>query len=191
MTEITKKKKQNFEVQSIIKNFKKILKKNSHFLIIVLGLNVLMVLIIILYFHFAFNREHFIIKKALENINQQPRGEDISLVSPLIIEKLQKSGIERYFLSKVELIGNYYTPVVHLCLFKDGKPIYSQYVYETWALINYPSKQIPEVALVRYKLLPEDNINFNLDKSCFIKEIKTSKDWQEIEENYGFSKEQF
>ena len=191
MAKITKKKKQNFEVQSIIKNFKKILKKNSHFLIIVLGLNVLIALVIILYFHFALNREHFIIKKALENINQQSSGENIALVSPLIIEKLQKSGIERYFLSKVELIGNYYTPVVHLCLFKDGKPIYPQYVYETWALRNYPSKQIPEVALVRYKLLPQDNVNFNLDKDCFIKEVKTDKDWQEVEEKYGFSLSKF
>jgi hypothetical protein len=191
MTEITKKKKQNFEVQSIIKNFKKTIKKNSYFVIIVLGLNVLMVLIIILYFHFALNREHFIIKKALENINQQSAGGDVSLVSPLIIEKLQNNGVERYFLSKVELIGNYYTPVVHLCLFKDGKPIYPQYVYETWALINYSSKQIPEVAMVRYKLLPEDNANFNLDKDCFIKEIKTTKDWQEVEEKYGFSLSKF
>ena len=178
-------------MQSIIKNFQKILKKNLYFLIIVLGLNLLMALIIILYFHFVLNQEHFVIKKVLESINQQPAGEELPLVSPVVIEKLKNNGIERYFLSKVELIGNYYTPLVHLCLFKDGMPIYPQYVYETWALINYPSNQVPKIALVRYKLLPEDNANFNLDKNCFIKEIKTSQDWQEVEEKYGFSRLKF
>ncbi len=112
-------------------------------------------------------------------------------MSPEILFRLRKSGIERYFLSEVELINLHYTAKIHTCLYERGRPIYPPYVYDTWALVNYPEEPFPQIILIRYLLLPEDNPDFRPDKNCFIKEIKTEKDWQELKEKYGFFKEQF
>jgi len=112
-------------------------------------------------------------------------------VSPKTIARLKKTGVARYFLSNVKLINNHYVPVVHLCLFVNGKPIYPSYVYGYWSLLNYPNDLSPKIVLVKYLLLPEDSANFHLNSNCYIKEIKTDKDWKEVQEKYGFSKDRF
>lgn len=166
--------------------------------LITLLIGVFLIIIIIgIYFKYLISKEIKIIQNKMDYSLTQSNGKgttqiiDNSATSPVILAKLKESGIERYFLSNVELMNNHYVPVIYLCLFKEGKPIYPLYVYETWALVNYPDDLSPKVALIKYRLLPEDNANFNLDKNCFIREIRTDNDWQEMEEKYSFSKKQF
>ncbi len=93
--------------------------------------------------------------------------------------------IRRFFLSKID---KDYIPAVHWCLFKNKDrmfPIYPSYVYENWGVLPEDSPN-PEVSIVTYFLLPEDNARFNPDSSCYIKEIKTDRDWEEVESNYNF-----
>lgn len=161
-------------------------------LLLILVLNIAVISGLVVYFEISLRRERFLVDKALEISKQQMGVESIaSPLSPLILEELKKSGKEHYFLSKVELVNNYYTPLVHLCLFENGLPKYPQYLYETWSLVNYPSKGIPQISLVRYVLLPQDDASFKLDSQCFLKEITTEKDWQEVQKKYGFTKDQF
>lgn len=178
---------------------KKIKKNKSRLIVFALVVaGILTICFLGFYFKALIEKEGLEAKKELERTLQQlgrraepqPPGE-VEEVSPETIFKLRKSGIERYFLSKVELTGNYYIPLIHACLFKDGQPLYPLYLYGAWSLLYYPEEPFPQVALVRYLLLPEDNPNFRPDKACFIKEIKTEKDWQELKEKYGFLKDQF
>ncbi len=93
--------------------------------------------------------------------------------------------VRRFFLSRID---KDYIPAVHWCLFENKDrmlPIYPSYVYENWGVLPEDS-QDPEVSIVTYFLLPEDNANFHPDSSCYIKEIKTDQDWQEIERSYNF-----
>lgn len=185
------KQKQKKEIKKEKKLFKIQLTKLD---LIILTTSALLIIIILgFYFKYLINKEIVGIRKELNQTLLQSGNNiettaiiDNSATSPDLLAKLKESGIERYFLSKVEVMNNHYIPSVYLCLFKDGKPIYPNYIYETWSLLNYPDNLSPEIMLVRYILLPEDNANFNLDKSCFIKEIKTAKDWQEVENKYGF-----
>ena len=88
----------------------------------------------------------------------------------------------RYFLSKVELIKNRYTPHLIKCLSdKNGKEIYRQ-----WSAIYYPAYPPYKVSLVRVVF----NKKTSLNSTCFIKEIKNKKDWQEVEK-YKFYKNKF
>ena len=73
----------------------------------------------------------------------------------------------------------------------NEKPIYPSYIYDTWSALTYPDHHCPQIALVRYLLLPQDNVNFQPNKAYYIKEIKEEQDWQLIKESYGFNKEQF
>ena len=191
MAKILHKKRIKINPKHLIKKLQRILYPPHTRLYLIVGVNLLIILGLVLYFQHSLRQERFIMTKAIENMQQQSGVESASSVSPLTLQELKKSGIERYFLSKVDLVGNYYTPLVHLCLFDNGKPIYSQYVYETWALVNYPNTGIPKISLVRYLLLPQDNSNFQPDEKCFIKEIKTEQDWKDIQTKYGFTKNQF
>jgi hypothetical protein len=113
------------------------------------------------------------------------------IISPELWARLRKTGVERYFLSEVAKRDNYFVPLVHDCLFQNGKPLYPSYLYGSWEILYFPKDPPYQIALVRYLLLPEDNPSFKLDKSCFIKEIKTEEDWKEVEKKYGFLKIQF
>ena len=191
MIKTSPKRKIKMNLKRLMKKLKKGLSLSHRKVYFIEGINLLIIVSLILYFQHYLKQERFIMTKAIENMQQQSGVESASSVSPLTLQELKKSGIERYFLSKVDLVGNYYTPLVHLCLFDNGKPIYSQYVYETWALVNYPNTGIPKINLVRYLLLPRDNSNFQPDEKCFIKEIKTEQDWKDIQTKYGFTKDQF
>jgi len=96
---------------------------------------------------------------------------------------VEETNTEKYFLSKVELIGNSYTPILIECFFDDK----DKELYQQWSAIYYPSYPPYEVALVRVEFQRE----VFLDKTCFIKEVKTEGDWHEVKEKYGFSKERF
>ena len=89
----------------------------------------------------------------------------------------------RYFLSQVEVIENRHTPALVKCLFDEKETP----LYQEWSAIYYPSDPPYEVALVRVEL----NEGISLSDTCFIKEMLTEKDWQEIETKYNFSKEKF
>jgi len=148
------------------------------------------------YFKSLIEKERLEARKELEKILLEigpalPESGKNESTSPETLFELKETGIERFFLSEVELVDVYYVPTIHLCLFDKGRPIYPLYVYESWSLLNYPEKPPPQIALVRYLLLPRDNPAFQPDKACFIKEIKTEKDWQELGEKYGFSRDQF
>lgn len=175
----------------------KLKKDRMAFLILVIA-GILAISFSIFYFKSLVDKERLETKRKLEEILRQMESgaipappEEIEQVSPETLYRLREVGVERYFLSEVKLIGVYYTPMVHTCLFEKEKPIYPLYIYETQSLAIYPEKPPPEIALIRYLLLPEDNPDFQPDKACYIKEIKTDEDWQEVEEEYGFSRRQF
>jgi len=191
MIKTSPKRKIKMNLKRLMKKLKKGLSLSHRKVYFIEGINLLIIVSLILYFQHYLKQERFIMTKAIENMQQQPTIESIPLVSPLTLQKLKKMGIERYFLSRVDLVNNYFTPLIHLCLFNTGNPIYSQYVYETWALVNYPDTGIPKISLVRYLLLPDDNPSFQPNKECFIKEIITEQDWQDIKIKYGFTKDQF
>ena len=191
MIKTSPKRKIKMNLKRLMKKLKKGLSLSHRKVYFIEGINLLIIVSLILYFQHYLKQERFIMTKAIENMQQQPTIESIPLVSPLTLQKLKKMGIERYFLSRVDLVNNYFTPLIHLCLFDNGKPIYSQYVYETWSLVNYPDTGIPKISLVRYLLLPDDNPSFQPNKECFIKEIITEQDWQDIKIKYGFTKDQF
>jgi len=121
-------------------------------------------------------------------LTESPEISDMAHLEQL--QRLQKERVERYFLSEVDGVSSSFSLRVHDCLFAGGRTIYPLYIYGTWSYLAYPDA-IPEIALVRYLLLPEDNPNFQPDKNCFIKEIKTEQDWQEVEEKYNFSRRRF
>jgi len=163
------------------------------FLALIMG-GILAMSFLVFYFRSLIEKERLWIRKELEGILLQETGpisaERSEPTSQETLFSLRETGVERYFLSEVELIDARYTPIVHTCLFAEEEPIYPLYVYETWSMLDYPELK-PEIALMRYLLLPEDDPDFQPDKNCFIKEIKTEKDWQELEEKYGFSKSRF
>lgn len=172
------------------------LKRDRLILSVLVAGGILAVSISGFYFKSLIEKERLEAKKELERILLEARStstlpEKNEPTSPETLFELKETGIERYFLSEVELVDVYYVPTVHLCLFERGKPIYPLYVYETWSLLIYPEKPPPQIALVRYLLLPRDNPDFQPNKTCFIKEIKNEKDWQELREKYGFSRDQF
>jgi hypothetical protein len=108
--------------------------------------------------------------------------ENRELVKPETFLKLKESGISRYFLSGVKLIDNSYIPMIHACLHRENYP---SYIYHTWSSINYP-EYTPEIALIKYRLLPEDNDNFKPNSSCYLREIITENDLRNVEQVYGF-----
>lgn len=93
--------------------------------------------------------------------------------------------IKRYFLSKVELSENRYSPVLIKCLVdKQGKQLYNQ-----WSGIYYPDNSPYEVAIIKVEL--DKKTSLNLSDACFIKEIITEEDWKMVKSKYNFSKEKF
>ena len=127
-----------------------------------------------------------------EVISDIPQTRTVSrIVSPATLVQLKQTGVARYFLSEINLIASRYSPRVHRCLYNNNNPRFSQYVYETWAMLTYPKESPLQVALVRYLLLPEDNNAFIIDNDCYIKEINTREDWQYVNSKYGFQKEGF
>jgi hypothetical protein len=175
-------------------------KKNNFVILVILILLAGIVFVIFSNFYFKnlLKEERQEIKKEMERIvqglkNQEsaPISSKTESMSPEILARLKKTAIERYFLSEVELIDGIYTSTIFLCLFELGKPIYPSYIYGTKSMSYYPNTIAPEIALVRYLLLPEDNSDFQPDKGCFIKEIKIDKDWQEVKQKYNFSKDLF
>ena len=113
------------------------------------------------------------------------------IVSPETLIQLKKVGIERYFLSEINLIASRYTSKIHTCLYNGNRPRFPQYIYETWSMLSYPQNPPHEIALVRYSLLPVDNNRFIIDDDCYIKEIDTPADWAYVSKKYGFQKENF
>ncbi len=109
---------------------------------------------------------------------------------PLLLNRLKREGVSRYFLSEIELIENVYVVKTHSCLYdENNNPLYPKYFYETWSLLDYP-KEDPKIGLIRYSVLPEDNSLFNLDKNCYIEEIKSESQWEAIKK-YNFYKDRF
>lgn len=158
--------------------------------LILLSIQIFFFLFSFLYFKNLFLKEKTeILREIKKSLLEKQIPEKATF--PETISALKDVGIERYFLSEITLINGYYTPKIHLCLFKEEKPIYPSYIYDTWSVLTYPDHHYPQIALVRYLLLPQDNVNFQPNKACYIKEIKEEKDWQLIKENYGFNKEQF
>lgn len=176
--------------------FKKLKTKKINFFVLILGASVFLAVVLSgFYFRGLIYKERLKMEKDLEEvIYSLQRGAEfvpVEETSPETLLRLKKAGIERYFLSEVELIGAYYVSKIHRCLYEEGRPIYPRYVYETWSSINYPKDPPPQIVLIRYLLLPEDNSGFQPDKSCFIMEIESEEDWQEAEKKYGFSKSRF
>jgi hypothetical protein len=105
--------------------------------------------------------------------------------------RVKKEGIRRFFLSEV-VVNDLYVPKIHVCLFnQNDSPRYPHYIYDSWSSLSYPEESFPEIALVRYLLLPEDNDFFQPDKSCYIKEIVSENDWIEVNGKYKFFEELF
>jgi hypothetical protein len=125
----------------------------------------------------------------IANIQYQASG-SVPERSVADLERLSQEAIERYFFSEVQLIDNYYIPKINLCLHELGQPIYPLYVYDTFSTLYYPEKPPYQKALVRFLLLPEDNVSFQPDSKCFTKEIKSDGDWEDLAK-YGFLKELF
>ena len=145
------------------------------------------------YFKNLIEKERLEMQKELGRAGQlistkRPEISDMAHLEKL--QRLQKERVERYFLSEVDWTGSSFGLRMHDCLYSGNRPIYPFYIYETWSYLAYPDA-IPEIALVRYLLLPEDNTDFQPDKNCFIKEIKTEQDWREVEEKYNFSRNRF
>jgi hypothetical protein len=171
----------------------KIMKKNKkerNILFLFILIVTLVIIILFFYFNNLIKKERLEAKKDFERIILESGGIPDNLLdnkeqtSQETLNRLREDRIARYFLSEVELINNLYTPIIHICLHETGVPIYSSYIYETWSLLDYP-KDKPEIALIRYLLLPEDNDNFKPNESCYIKEIESENDWKEIEK-YNF-----
>jgi len=173
------------------------IRMNRSYLIIMEVVLLLVIVSLAVFFSYFIKKEMNAIRRESEHVvlqntgNQGTSMEVGNKISPLVMAQLRKEGIGRYFLTKVKLINNSYIPLVNLCLFQNGQPIYPLYIYETWSLVNYPDSLNPQKALVKFLLLPKDNKNFQLDKSCFLKEIKTDADWIEMENKYNFSQKQF
>ncbi len=171
-------------------------KKNKTFVSILIVSVILTVVVSFVYFKKSIERERLETKREMEKIIWDSRQTPENLteredeITPQTLQRLEQSGINRYFLSEIKLINNLYTPVINICLTDKGISIYPRYVYETWSMLDYPDIE-PEIGLIRYKLLPEDNDSFQPNETCYIKEIKTEKDWQEIEEKYDFRKTLF
>jgi hypothetical protein len=195
MVKTTRKKNKLFDIQVIIKNLQKKLKKDPK--LVILGIIIIFFIInsvIFIVWNYALNKKLSRIKLNVEKslvAENQNQIIDNNVTAPELVSEIQKNGISRYFLTETERINNHYVPRVYLCLFNNGEPIYPRYVYENWALLNYPNDLNPEIQLIKLILLPQDNNNFQLNKDCFLKEIKTAKDWQEVEEKYGFSLNKF
>ncbi len=176
--------------------FKKDFKINKIFVSILIVVIILAVVISFIYFKKSIERERLEIKREMEEIiwdsRQTPENliEKEDEITPQTLQRLEQSGIDRYFLSEIKLINNRYTFVISTCLTDKGNPIYPNYVYETWSMLDYPESE-PEIGLIKYKLLPEDNDSFQPNEACYIKEIKTESDWQEVEEKYGFRQNLF
>jgi hypothetical protein len=106
--------------------------------------------------------------------------------------RVEEEAVDRFFLSKVMIVDNRYVPTIHSCLFnRSGEPIFPLYIYETWSSLSYPQKPPYEVILMRYRILPEDNLLFHFGESCYIEEIKSDRDWEDARVKYNFSKELF
>jgi len=195
MVKTTRKKNKLFDIQVIIKNLQKKLKKDPK--LVILGIIIIFFIInsvIFIVWNYALNKKLSRIKLNVEKslvAENQNQIIDNNVTAPELVSEIQKNGISRYFLTETERINNHYVPRVYLCLFNNGEPIYPRYVYENWALLNYPNDLNPKIQLIKLILLPQDNNNFQLNKDCFLKEIKTAKDWQEVEEKYGFSLNKF
>ncbi len=174
---------------------KKEIKQEKFFLFLFSLIIILIILILFFYFNNLIKKERLESEKRLERLilesGKLPKNllENQEQTSPETLNKLRESAISRYFLSNIELINNSYTPIIQTCLYKGGSAIYPLYIYETWSSVNYPEDK-PEVALIRYLLLPGDNDNFKPNQSCYIKEIVTDNDWREIEK-YNFYKNLF
>ncbi len=172
---------------------KKDLKKNKTFLSILIVSIILAFAVSFIFFNRIIERERLKMKREMEKIiwNSGQTPENLSEredeTTPQAFQRLEQSGINRYFLSEVKLINNRYTPIINTCLTDKGVPIYPSYIYETWSRINYPDSE-PEIGLIRYKLLSEDNDDFQPNETCYIKEIKTDSDWQEVKEKYNSHK---
>jgi len=102
--------------------------------------------------------------------------------SELGSQDVKGSDTGRYFLSEVELTENMYTPTITRCFFDEQGEVYRQ-----WSAVYHPSDPPYRVVLVRVELLE----NTSLNETCFIKEIATEEDWEEVEARYGFSREKF
>lgn len=94
------------------------------------------------------------------------------------------TGVNRYFISNVELKEKKYAPALKECL--PDKEMGKLYI--DWSAIYYPSIRPYEVSLVRINFVNKD---YELDKKCFIKEIITEEDWKEVENKYRLSKSDF
>lgn len=60
-----------------------------------------------------------------------------------------------------------------------------KYPIKSWSAIYYPSKHPHEIALVKVTFFENCKVN----KEEIIKEIKSKKDWEEINKEYNFSKD--
>ena len=163
--------------------------------LVLFAAGILVMLFLGFYFKHVFEEEKSALRKELDEAllgNESSVAERLEPTSLETTLRLREAGVERYFLSEVKLIDSRFTPTIHACLFREqGDPIYPRYVYETWSAVRYPEQPPAQIALMRYLLLPEDNTDFQPDGSCYIKEIETEQDWQELEEKYGFSRRQF
>ena len=98
-------------------------------------------------------------------------------------EQRHTSDTGRYFLSRVELVEKTYRPSLIKCLFgKEGNEVYRE-----WSAIYYPYDPPYESALVRVELME----GISLNEACFVKEMITEGDWEEVRTTYGFSREKF
>lgn len=123
---------------------------------------------------------------------EREEGEVIAPVSPSQPKDLR---IERFFLSEVRLVGEYYLSTIYTCL-RENEAAYPSYIWTSWSRLDYPDPQhiqgsTPEISLARFLLLPEDNKGFQPDRNCYIKEIITDSDWAEVESKYNFSRSRF
>lgn len=107
----------------------------------------------------------------------------VQLLSWPVFAHEQGNDTARYFLSKVKLIKHQYIPTFITCL-TDAK---ENEVYHRWSAIYSPLEPPYEVVLIRIQL--KETVVLN--DSCFIKEIKSGEDWQEVKLKYNFSQERF
>lgn len=191
--------RKNISIKNIIS------KKNKPiFLFILTGIFFILILIILgFYFLNLIKQERIMIRESLNTINQttsEPNNivSQVPAYEPYLDQgfsesfiQAQSNKIPRFFLSDIKIINSLYTPIVHTCLFQNGEPIYPRYIYETWSSLSFPTSANPEITLVKYSLLPEDNANFQPNSDCFIKEIKTEEDWREIGQKYNFYRARF
>jgi hypothetical protein len=106
--------------------------------------------------------------------------------------RVEEEAVDRFFLSEVVSIDNHYVPTIHSCLFdRNGEPLFPLYIYNHFSSLGYPQKPPYDVILIRYRLLPEDNLLFHPEKKCYIQEIKSDSDWTKVEKQYNFSRDLF